>query len=137
MRVQQWLKVLGISLLLVGCGSDDVKSSESSTQNSATKSPSGYSYKVINNQGKAVESQLGEYTIRITSNSKEKPNPQARHKGVVVKINGENSQTMPIQISYLDKGIVVSVYDKDNVLLSATDEIKVTDVPVVVVEMTI
>jgi hypothetical protein len=133
MKTQHWLKILGISLLLVGCGGGDTPSS---TQNEV-KIPTTYSYKVINNRGLVVEGKLDNYTIKIYSNSEEVADPKSMHKGVVVKINGKDSEVMPIQISYLNKEIVVAIENEKGEEVAISDEIEVTDVPVVVVEFSI
>lgn len=134
MKKQQWLKLFGISLLLVGCGGGDTPST--TTQNEV-KVPTTYSYKVINNRGLVVEGKLDNYTIKIYSNSEEVADPKSMHKGVVVKINGKDSEVMPIQISYLNKEIVVAIENEKGEEVAVSEAIAVTDVPVVVVELSI
>ncbi|MBU1667435.1 hypothetical protein KKC13_03395 [bacterium] len=135
MKTQQWLKILGISLLLVGCGGGDTASTETA-QNSVTV-PTTYNYKVINNRGLAVEGTMDNYTIKIYSTTEEVADPKSMHKGVVVTINGKASEVMPIQISYLNKEIVVAVENEKGEQVAVSDAIEVTDVPVVVVELSI
>ena len=135
MKRQQWLKILGISLLLVGCGGEDATSTQNTENN--LKVPTAFNYKVINNRGLVVESKLDNYTIKIYSNSQEVANPQDRHKGVVVKINGKASETMPIEIAYLNKKVMVVVYNEKGEEVAISEEIEVTDVPVVLVELSI
>ena len=101
------------------------------------KIPDNYSHRVINNQGIAVEGSINNYTIRIYSNSKEVANSQSRHQGVVVKINGEASENIAIQASYINKTIIVAVYDATGKIVKISDEIVVTDVPVVIVELNV
>ena len=130
---KQWIVALGITLLLAGCGN----SSSSEEKELNTKVPTSYSNKVINNRGLAVEGSVDGYGIRIYSNSKEEANPKSIHKGVVVKVNGKTSEVMPIEIAYLGKSIVVALVNDKGEEVAVSDEIKVTDVPVVVVEMNI
>ena len=133
MMKKQWIVALGITLLLVGCG----ESSTAEEKVVSTKVPTAYSNKVINNRGLVVEGSVDGYGIKIYSNSAEVANPQNIHKGVVVKVNGKSSQVMPIEIAYLGKSIVVALVNDKGEEVAVSDEIKVTDVPVVVVEMNI
>lgn len=132
MYVKNTIITVAALFLLVGCG--DGSGSSLKTE---TKIPSNFSYKVVNNRGLVVESKLDNYTIKIYSDSNEEANPKNIHKGVVVKVNGESSETMPIEISYLNKNIIVVIYDELGNELAVSAEIEVTDVPVVVVELTI
>jgi hypothetical protein len=84
-----------------------------------------------------VEGKLDNYTIKIYSNSEEVADPKSMHKGVVVKINGKDSEVMPIQISYLNKEIVVAIENEKGEEVAISEAIAVTDVPVVVVELSI
>ena len=129
MKKQQWLMVLGVSLVLVGCG--DGASSGATT----TAVPTTFSNKVINNRGIAVEGSVDGYGIKIYSDSTEVANPQQIHKGVVVKVNGKTSEVMPIEIAYLHKKIVVTLVNDKGDEVAVSDEILVTDVPVIIVEM--
>ena len=131
MKNRKYLQTLSIALLLIGCNSSDTNSS------SKIEIPEGYTNKVINNQGFVVESQLDNYIINILSDKQEKANPQSRHKGVVVKINGKTSKTMPIEESYLGKKILIVVKDKSQKSIAVSQEIEVTDIPVIVVELNI
>jgi len=101
------------------------------------KLPDNYSHRVINNQGIGVEGSVNNYTIRIYSNSEEIANPQSLHKGVVVKVNGEASENIAIQASYINKTIIVAIYNSNGKLIKISNEIVVTDVPVVIVELNI
>ena len=132
---KQWVLALGVTLLLAGCGKSST--SEEKVVNNHTKVPTSYSNKVINNRGLAVKGSVDGYGIRIYSNSKEVANPKSIHKGVVVKVNGKASKVMPIEIAYLGKSIVVALVNEKGEEVAVSDEIKVTDVPVVVVEMNI
>jgi len=128
MKNKKVLVGLGALLVLVGCGGG------ASTEET-TVVPSSFSNKVINNRGIAVEGTVDGYGIKIYSDSTDVANPQQIHKGVVVKVNGKTSAVMPIQISYLNKSIVVTLVDDKGEELAVSNEITVTDVPVVVVEM--
>jgi len=129
---RQIVKSLILSLLLVGCGSNT--NTENRVSDTTKSSTTSYSYKAINNSGSGVEGKLGNYTVKLFSNSKELKKPQDRHKGVVVKFNGQTSETMAIQASYEGKDIVASIYDGDK-LIKQSAPIKVTDVPVVIIEI--
>jgi len=132
MKSTNWMVVLGASLVLVGCGGGATSSNEASK---ITAVPETFSNKVINNKGTAVEGTVDGYGIKIYSDSKEAANPQAIHKGVVVKVNGKTSEVMPIEISYLGKSIVVALLNNKGEEVAVSDKIEVTDVPVIVVEM--
>ena len=95
-------------LLVTGCGSNSSSESVDSgeLQNS---SDSRYIYKVINNRGEAVTSEVGAYEIALYSDTKEKANDKSPHKGVVVKLNGNDSALMPIQETYMHKDIVAKI----------------------------
>lgn len=99
------------------------------------KLPEGYNYRMINNQGIAVESTLDNYTIKLYSNYNETASPQSRHNGVVVKINEEVGENIAIQATYLGKSMVVAVYNERNELVIVSDIIEVIDVPVIVVSL--
>ncbi|MBU1667433.1 hypothetical protein KKC13_03385 [bacterium] len=99
------------------------------------KLPEGYNYRMINNQGIAVESKLDNYTIKLYSNYNETISPQSRHSGVVVKINEEVGENIAIQATYLGKSMVVAVYNERNELVIVSDIIEVIDVPVIVVTL--
>ncbi len=134
MKNQKWLVTLGISLILAGCGKS---SSEPTAAATKTKIPSNFSHKVVNNRGLVVESKLDGNTISIYSDSIIKANPKDIHKGVVVKVNGKSSETMPIEISYLNKNIVAVVTDSNGKELAVSDKVKVTDKPVIIIELNI
>lgn len=121
--------ILSVLVLIAGCGNN--------TTSVESKIPLEYSYKVVNNRGLVVEGQLGNYKIKIYSDSNETANPQNIHKGVVVNINGKSSEMIPIEISYLNKNIIVSIYDETGNELAVSEVIKVTDVPVVVIDMSV
>ena len=126
------LMALGISFFLIGCGGSSAI--ESST---STKLPENYSYKVVNNQGTSVAGKVSGYTIKIYSDNKELANPKDIHKGVAVKINGKTSEVIPIDIVYLNKNIVVALFNDKGEQVAVSEEVLVTDVPVVVVEITL
>ena len=113
--------------------------STSASPKTVTTQPSNrplkYTHKVVNNQGIEVQGEVDEYIIKIYSDTEVEANPKHIHKGVVVKLNGEKSRVIPIEISYLDKNIMIGVYDKKGKRVTASETIKVTDVPVVVVEL--
>ena len=124
-------------LLVTGCGNDST-GTNASTETGTTKdgggNPEVYSYKVINNQGEAVASKLGSYEIYLYSDSEEKADDKSPHKGIVVKVNDENSELMPIQATYMHKDIVAKVY-KNSELVVETEAVEVTDdEPVVLIE---
>lgn len=132
MKSKKILVSLGSLLVLIGCGggaSDEVTTT--------TAIPSTFSNKVINNRGLFVEGTVNGYGIKIYSDSIESANPQEIHKGVVVKINGKASEVMPIQVSYLNKNIVVALLNEQGEEVAISSEILVTDIPVIVVEMTL
>jgi hypothetical protein len=131
MKNQKWLVALGASLVLVGCGDSG------SSVSTETKVPSSFTNKVVNNRGLVVESQLDGNSIKIYSDSVVTANPKNIHKGVVVKVNGKSSKTMPIEISYLNKNIIAIVSDSTGKELAVSAEIEVTDVPVIVIELSI
>lgn len=151
MRIEKWLKILGTSLLLAGCGdnSSSTTSITNETQNEAIPSttsltiqeeltlPSSYTYPAINNKGLAVTGQMDNYNIKIYSSNQEVANAQSIHKGVVVKLNDQTSEVMPIQISYLNKKIVVIIENEKGEKVAISKEIEVSDVPVVIIELTI
>jgi len=140
MKKQQLIKALAISLLFIGCGGNSTQgntatNSEASAQvASTTKSTNAPAYKAINNKGFGVEGKLDNYTVKLYSDSQEEIKPQGRHQGVVVKYNGKTSETMAIQESYQGKNIVAGIYDGDK-LIKMSDSVKVTDVPVVIIDM--
>ena len=133
MKNQKWLVVLGASLVLVGCG----ENGGTGATVTETKIPSTFSNKVVNNRGLVVESKLDGNTISIYSDSSITANPKDIHKGVVVKVNGKSSETMPIEISYLNKNIVAVVSDSTGKELAVSDEVQVMDEPVIVIEVNI
>ena len=118
-----------------GDNGDDDDTASGDTSRSDIKLPSTYTHQAINNQGVAVEGSVKNYTIRIYSDSQEIVNAQSLHQGVVVKVNGEASENIAIQATYIDKKIVVALYDQSGQLIKVSDEILVTDVPVVIVEL--
>ena len=55
-----------------------------------------------------------------------------------MNVNGKQSETMPIQASYVGDEIVVALYDEKNKLLVVSDAVEVTNnVPVVLVNLSI
>jgi len=114
---------------------DETKMPESISTPLPTVTPLKYTHKVVNNQGVEVEGEVNGYTIKIYSDTKVEANAKHIHKGVVIELNGEKSNVMPIEISYLDKNIMIGIYDKEGKRVTASDSIRVTDVPVVVVEL--
>jgi hypothetical protein len=125
-------------LLITGCGSNSSSSSESvdsgELQNS---SDSRYIYKVINNRGEAVTSEVGAYEIALYSDTKEKANDKSPHKGVVVKLNSNDSALMPIQETYMHKDIVAKIYEEGS-LIGETEAVEVTDnKPVIMIDVAI
>ena len=132
MNMKKYLTIAGLSLFLVGCGE-----SGSIEEKSSTNLPEQYSYKVINNRGLVVEGKLDSYKIKIYSDNEGSANPKDIHKGVVVKVNGKSSETMPIEISYLNKNIIVVIYDESGKEVAVSEEIQVSDVPVLIVELSI
>jgi len=145
---KEWIKLLVISVLMVGCGSDTVSNNtEDSAANSVAQTPPAVqtqvegtrtevtpAYKAINNTGVGVEGKLGNYTVKLFANNNEEVKPQERHQGVVVKYDGQTSETMAIQSSYQGKEIVAAIYNGDN-LVKVSDSVTVTDVPVVIIDV--
>ncbi len=147
---KELVKLLSISLLFIGCGSGESTSNNTSaTANSATNTnstattqtantPSNTSttpaYKAINNRGIGVEGKMGNYTVKLFANNNETAKPQERHQGVVVKYNGETSETMAIQDTYKGKEIIAGIYNEDK-LVKMSDSVSVTDVPVVIIDV--
>jgi hypothetical protein len=136
---KEWIKLLAISMLLVGCGggdststaSDTVAQTESASSSATATTPA---YKAINNRGAGVEGKMGNYTVKLFTDSKEEVKPQERHQGVVVKYNGLTSETMAIQASYQGKDITAGIYDGDK-LVKMSDSVNVSDVPVVIIDV--
>ena len=122
---------IGISILFAACGGESVSSSESITV------PSNYSYKATNSIGKEIQGTVDGYSIQIYSDNKIIESAKELHKGLVVKVNGKKSDTMPIGIAYLHKNIVVALVDSSGKRVAVSDEIEVTDVPVIVVELSV
>ena len=120
-RKKTFYSVAMALLLLNGCGSNDTK-----TDSSASASDINYTYSVINNQGEAVKSKIGEYEVYLYSNYKEVADDKSPHKGVVVKINETESKLMSIQATYIDKKITAKVYQNDK-LINNPEAIEVTD----------
>ena len=127
------LTTIAIMLTLVGCGDNSSALTESTT--SIAKVPAGYTQKVINNQGNSVEGTIGKYTVRLLSNELQEIQPQQPHKGVVVKYDGQTSSTMAIEEAYIGKSIVAAIYDEGGKLVKTSGAVKVTDVPVVIIEV--
>jgi nitrous oxide reductase accessory protein NosL len=136
---REWIKLLAISVLLVGCGggdststaSDTVAQTESASSSATATTPA---YKAINNTGAGVEGKMGNYTVKLFTDSKEEVKPQERHQGVVVKYDGQTSETMAIQASYQGKDITAGIYDGDK-LVKMSDSVNVSDVPVVIIDI--
>jgi hypothetical protein len=122
---------LSTILLFNGCNSTDT--SVSNDKNTAL--PSTFQYKAINNRGTVVETALEDKLIKIYSNSAVSANPQARHIGVVVNVDGQVSPTMQIEDAYLNTKIVAVLYDKQGNELAVSKEQEVNDVPVVVLNI--
>jgi len=141
---KSFVSVVVVALILTGCGNGtntenkDTGGASNSSSNSEIVTPMGYENAVINNKGEAVQSKLGKFSIRLYSNAQDKPDAQSVHKGVVVNVNGQDSQTMPIQASYIGDKIKVVVYDENNNMLITSDAIQVVDdVPVVLANVTL
>ena len=128
---------LGVDREVDAISQEDGESDSSSTdQDSTSPLLTRYTQRVINNQGISVEGHIKNYTIRIYSKEAEVANSQSTHKGVVVKFDGDTSKSIAIQSSYLNKKIVIALYDTGGELITFSDEILVTDdAPVVIVEM--
>lgn len=127
-------KSISIALLLgfflIGCGQNN----QIEEKTNSIAMVDGFNYKAINNRAQAIRTTYKDYEIKVLSNSNEKAEPQSRHRGLVVKINGEKTKTLHLQDSYLGKEIIIGVY-KDNQLVKVSDVITVTDRPVTVVDM--
>lgn len=148
MSTTKLIKLLAVSLFIVGCGGSN--SGQSSAENGAadvsgnaqeavssvaeSSLPDGYTNTAINNSGAGVEGTMGSYTVKLYANSSEEVKPQEPHKGVVVKMDGQTSETMAIQESYIGKSIVAVVHEGDKVV-KASSSVEVTDVPVVIIEL--
>ncbi|MBU1667431.1 hypothetical protein KKC13_03375 [bacterium] len=127
------LVLLVASFAFIGCGGSDVSTQTVDTNSLAV--PSDYSYKVINNRGLAAEGILDDYTIKIFSNHEVDADPQSRHYGVVVKIGDKIAEEIPIQSSYINETIVVTVY-KDNKLIDSSDVLTIDDSqPLIIVDI--
>jgi len=134
-----------VALLLVGCNEADrvlesdnseqvvISANTESTLSSALdisevkKLPVEYAYKAINNSGVFVTGELDDYTIEIVSNYEEEVQSQSRHYSIVVEIADKVSQEIPIQLTYMDKTIIVAVY-KDNHLVGMSEILTVNDI---------
>lgn len=138
-----------VALLLVGCNeADRILEQVSESNNSeevaisgnsestlplvldtgeVKKLPVEYAYKAINNSGASVVGEIGDYKIEIVSNYEEEVQSQSRHYSIVVEIGDEVSQEIPIQLSYMDKTIIVAVY-KDNHLVGMSEILTVNDI---------
>jgi len=135
-----FLSVAVATLILTGCGSNGTSTgaSDNGGGNVDVVSPTGYENLVINNKGDAVESKLGKLSIKLYSNVADEADAKSMHKGVVVNVNGQDSETMPIQASYVGDEIKVAVYDDKNNLIVVSDAVEVSDdVPVVLVNVSI
>jgi nitrous oxide reductase accessory protein NosL len=135
---REWIKLLAISVLLVGCGGGDSTSTTSDTVAQTESSPSSTistpAHKAINNTGVGVEGKMGNYTVKLFASSSEEVKPQERHQGVVVKYDGQTSETMAIQASYQGKDITAGIYDGDK-LVKMSDSVNVSDAPVVIIDV--
>jgi hypothetical protein len=132
MKSKKILILMGTLFALIGCGGGAL------SEGSITQAiPVGFSNKVINNRGSFVEGSINGYTIKIYSDSIESLNPQEIHKGIVIKLNGNTSEIIPIQISYLNKNIIVSLINTQGDKVSVSRKVLVTDTPVIMVEMTL
>ena len=126
-----------ILVLVTGCGSstdnaDDGASKDVDTTVETTKGV--YKHKVVNNMGQEVHSTVGDYKVALYSDTKERAYSKSPHKGIVVRLNSEDSELMPIQATYLDKEIVAKIYKSDE-LVATSDVVEVTDEnPVVLIE---
>lgn len=127
--------LLSMFILLVFVGCNDTDKTAQNIEN--IKLPNGYSYKAINNRGVAVEGQIGIYQIKVFSNYEETVNPQSRHHSIVVTMDDKNSEEIPLQLSYIDKTVVVAVY-KDAQLVGQSDIITMNeDEPLTIVNVTL
>jgi len=104
---------------------DEVEEHLSNSTNNAAL-PIGYTYPVINNQGKTIETTLNEYTIKLYANYQENANAQSIHTGIVVKINNENSERVAIQATYQGKSIIAAIY-QDSKLIAVSELVEITD----------
>ena len=100
------------------------------------KLPIGYTFPVINNQGKSIETTLNEYTIKLYANYQESADAQKNHRGVVVNINNQHSSALAIQSTYKGKFIVAGVY-KDGKLVAVSKLFKITDASLLFIEVKI
>ena len=132
MLVKKIFSVAVMAMVLIGCGNGSKSSSEEELN---ANIPLGYEYKVINNRGLAVESRLGKYMISLLSDTQETKDPKSVHKGIVVNINGQDSDTMPIQSTYINKVIVVAIYNEEDELLGSKEVDVTNDAPVVLVNI--
>ncbi|MBU1667432.1 DUF5011 domain-containing protein [bacterium] len=82
--------------------------------------PVGFNYRVINNLGEYVSSQVDGYEIQLYANYIEGANDQLNHTGVVTRLNGENTPTINIQNSYRSQQIVAALYDSIGRLVSVS-----------------
>jgi len=127
-------KSISVALLLgfflIGCGQNN----QIEEKTNSIAMVDGFNYKVINNKDQAIKTTYKDYEIKVLSNSPEKAEPQSRHKGLVVKINGEKTKTLHLQDSYLGKEIIIGVY-KDNQLVKVSNVITIEDKPVTIANM--
>ena len=136
---REWIKLLAIAALFVGCGNESTTSNGTTTASTnvaqtESATSSAPAHKAINNTGAGVEGKLGNYTVKLFASTSEEVKPQERHQGVVVKFDGQSSDTMAIQASYQGKEITAGIYDGDK-LVKMSESIGITDVPVVVIDV--
>ena len=138
-----------VLVLITGCGSSENKSKgnpdngtsneiettmETTMETTIETTKGVYKYKVVNNMGQEVHSTVGDYKVALYSDTKERAYSKSPHKGIVVRLNSEDSELMPIQATYLDKEIVAKIYKSDE-LVATSDVVEVTDEnPVVLIE---
>lgn len=127
---KELLLLFSILMGLIGCGGGASSEGESTTSISLP-----FSNKVINNRGLFVEGSVNGYGIKIYSDTIEGVNPQEIHKGIVVEVNGKVSEVIPIQISYLNKNIVVVLFNSQGEKVAVSSTVLITDVPVIVIKM--
>lgn len=117
-----WAKFSNLSELLNGYGYwVEGQQGIEWTAKSGLTLPSGYDYDVINNANQIVETVLSGYTIKLYADYNETADAQAKHTGVVVRINGENTPIMQIQESYRGDAIVAALYNQNDELVGVSE----------------
>ncbi len=115
--------------------SSEQNSTNNKNQQNNLQIPKKYNKRVLNNSKEEVTGKIDIYTIKIYTNSQVDINEQTPHKGVVVKFNGKQSETLSISNSYINKNILIVLVDDNNKIVAISDEIKVEDIPVIVVNL--